>query len=86
MRKSDIEGEVNTFVVTSFLADHSLELQPNDSLLDMEVIDSAGVLELVSYLEERFGIKVEDDEMIPDNLESISNVARYVEKKLGCTV
>lgn len=86
MRKSDIEGEVNTFVVTSFLADRSLELQPNDSLLDMGVIDSAGVLALVSYLEERFGIKVEDDEMIPDNLESISNVARYVEKKLGCTV
>jgi acyl carrier protein len=86
MRKSDIEGEVNTFVVTSFLVDRSLELQPDDSLLDMEVIDSAGVVELVSYLEERFGIKVEDDEMIPDNLESISNVARYVEKKLGCTV
>lgn len=52
----------------------------------MGVIDSTGVLELVSYLEERFGIKVEDEEMIPDNLESIRNVARYVEKKLGCTV
>jgi acyl carrier protein len=86
MHKPDIESEVNTFVVTSFLAGRSLDLQPDDSLLDMGVIDSTGVLELVSYLEERFGIKVEDEEMIPDNLESIRNVARYVEKKLACTV
>jgi len=86
MHKADIEGEVNTFVVASFLAGSFVDLQPDDSLLDMGVIDSTGVLELVSYLEEHFGIKVEDEEMIPDNLESIKNVARYVEKKLGCTV
>jgi len=86
MQKSDIEGEVNTFVTTNFLAGRSLDLQPGDSLLDMGVIDSTGVLELVGYLEERFGIKVEDEEMIPDNLESITNIASYVERKLSCTV
>ena len=55
-------------------------------LLDKGVIDSTGVLELVAFLEERYEIKVEDDEVIPDNLDSVSNIAAYVEKKLSCAV
>jgi len=86
MHKSNIENEVYGFVRNAFPASQSMDLQTSDSLLDMGVIDSTGVLELVSYLEEHFGIKVEDEEMIPDNLESIKNIALYVEKKLGCTV
>jgi acyl carrier protein len=61
-------------------------LQPGDSLLGRGLIDSTGVLELVDFIEERFAIKVEDDEVIPDNLDSIRNVATYVAKKLSCVV
>jgi acyl carrier protein len=86
MDKSNIENEVYGFIQNTFPASQAMELQSGDSLLDMGVIDSTGVLELVAYLEEHFGIKVEDEEMIPDNLESINNIALYVEKKLGCIV
>ncbi len=49
----------------------------------MESWISTGILELVSFLEERFGIKIEDEELIPENLDSLLNVTCYVEKKLG---
>jgi acyl carrier protein len=61
-------------------------LQPNDSLLENGVIDSTGVLELVAFLEEHYAIKVEDDEVIPDNLDSTDSITAYVEKKLSCAV
>ena len=47
------------------------------------IIDSTGVLELVSFLEEQFGVTVEDEEMIPDNLDSLDNLAAYIARKQG---
>jgi acyl carrier protein len=82
----DIEREVRSFVITNFLFGQPLELQPEDSLLAGGVIDSTGVLELVDFLEERYAIKVEDAEVIPDNLDSIRNIATYVAKKISCVV
>jgi acyl carrier protein len=82
----DIEREVRSFVITNFLFGQPLELQPEDSLLAGGVIDSTGVLELVDFLEERYAIKVEDEEVIPDNLDSIRNIATYVAKKISCVV
>ena len=86
MSAPDIEREVHSFVLSNFLFGQSVELQPGDSLLGRGLIDSTGVLELVDFIEERFAIKVEDDEVIPDNLDSIRNVATYVAKKLSCVV
>jgi acyl carrier protein len=79
----DIEREVHSFVMSNFLFDQSVDLEPDDSLLDKGLIDSTGVIELVDFLEERFGIKVEDDEVIPANLDSVRSVAKYVVKKLS---
>ena len=86
MRRPDIENEVHSFVLTNFLFGQTLDLQPSDSLLDKGVIDSTGVLELIAFLEEQYAIKVEDDEVIPDNLDSEKSIAAYVEKKLSYTV
>ena len=47
------------------------------------IIDSTGMLELIMLVEEKFGIKVADDEMVPENLDSVSNVTAFVERKLG---
>jgi acyl carrier protein len=58
------------------------ELSSDDSLVDQGIIDSTGVLELVTYLEETYGIKVEDEELIPDNLDSINRLVSYLERKL----
>jgi acyl carrier protein len=82
----DIEREVHSFVVTNFLFGQSVDLQPEDSLLDRGLIDSTGVLELVDFIEERYAIKVEDEEVIPSNLDSVRNVTTYVARKLSCVV
>ena len=57
-------------------------LENADSFLDRGIVDSMGVLELVGFLEESYGITVEDQELIPDNLDSIDGVVRFVERKL----
>ncbi|MCE9535905.1 MAG: acyl carrier protein, partial [Nitrospirae bacterium] len=51
------------------------------SFLESGIIDSTGVLELVSFLEEQFKVKVEDEDLIPANLDSVNAIVRYVEKK-----
>jgi acyl carrier protein len=78
----DIEREVHSFIVTNFLFGQSVDLQPEESLLGRGLIDSTGVLELVDFIEERYAIKIEDEEVIPGNLDSINNVATYVARKL----
>lgn len=55
----------------------------DQSFLDLGVLDSTGVIELVSFLEETYGIQVEDEEMIPENLDSLNNIDRYVRGKLA---
>jgi acyl carrier protein len=78
----DIEREVRTFIVDHFLAGNASKLSADGSLLG-DVIDSMGVIALVSYLQEHFGITVEDDEVLPSNLDTINNLVGYVSKKLG---
>jgi acyl carrier protein len=64
-----------------FLGDDPSELSSAQSLIDSGIIDSTGVLELVGYLEEHFDIRIEDDELVPENLDSIDNIVRYVGRK-----
>jgi acyl carrier protein len=54
-----------------------------DSFLDHHVLDSTGFLELITYLEETYGLRVGDDEMMPENLDSIDAVAAFVSRKRG---
>jgi acyl carrier protein len=53
----------------------------SDSFMDHHIIDSTGFLEVVTFLEETFGITVEDDEMLPENLDSLNNIEAYINKK-----
>jgi acyl carrier protein len=86
MLATDIEREIHSFVLTNFLFGQTVDLQPDDSLLGRGLIDSTGVLELVDFLEERYEIKVEDEEVTPNNLDSVGKVAAYVVRKLSCVV
>jgi acyl carrier protein len=79
----DIGTEIRDFVVTNFLFGKGEDLSNDESLLENGVIDSTGVLELVSYLQERFEIRIEDDEIVPANLDSIHNLVDYVGRKTG---
>ena len=78
----DVKAALRQFIEQSFvLGAGGLKLEDGDSFLDHHVLDSTGFLELVAFLEETFGIKVGDAEMIPENLDSIENVAAFVTRK-----
>jgi acyl carrier protein len=73
--------------VRKYLADNLMlpgglaDLGDDASFLERNLLDSTGVLELVAFIEETYGVKVGDDEIIPDNLDSVTLVAQYVARK-----
>jgi len=80
----DIGATVRRFIAENFLFREEMESLADDaSFLEAGIIDSTGVLELVSFLESTFGIEVADAEMLPENLDSIRAVAAYVQRKAG---
>jgi acyl carrier protein len=82
MQKTDIECEIRAFLVDTFLFGRNDQLHNDAPLMD-KVIDSQGVVELVVFLQERFAISVEDDEVNTENLDSINKAVAYVVRKLG---
>jgi acyl carrier protein len=81
---TDIKAQVRKFISDNFIMGTSgAQFAEGDSFLQKRIIDSTGFLELVSYLEETFGIKVEDEEMTPDNLDSLNAIDAYVKRKSG---
>jgi acyl carrier protein len=81
-QKAEIKEKVKVFIKENFLldSDHKV-LNEDDSFLEKGIIDSTGVLELVSFIEETFGFRVEDEELIPDNLDSLNKITDYIAKK-----
>ncbi len=78
-----IETDVRGFVTDNFLFGRkNVSLDGDDSLLEQGLIDSTGVLELVSFIENKFEIKVEDNDLVPDNLDSINRLIAFIEAKL----
>ncbi len=79
---TDIAKEIHNFLQENYLLSGEGEpLSDDTSLLDEGIIDSTGVLELITFLEDQFEITVEDDEILPENLDSISKITAYVERK-----
>ena len=81
MSDVDIAARVRRYIVENFYVADAAALADQSSLLDLGIIDSTGVLELIGFIEREFGIHVEDDEMVPENLDSIAQVAAYVSSK-----
>ena len=76
--------QLRTFIVDNFLfgdATGRFTFSDDDSLQRRGIVDSTGILELVCHLQERYGIDITDGELVPDNLDSVSKVARFVERK-----
>ncbi len=76
-----MKERIRGFIVENFLFGEDGNLKDDTSFLDEGIIDSTGILELVSFLEEEFSITVEDEELVPENLDSINNLVSYLEKK-----
>ena len=77
-----MRDKIRSFIVENFLFGKDNGLEDDTSFLEEGIIDSTGVLELVSFLEEEYGIAVEDEELVPENLDSINNVIAYLERKI----
>ena len=77
-----IVSEIRSFIVTNFLFGQAPDtLNEDQSFLESGIIDSTGLLELVSFVEQRYGIAVGDSELLPENLDSLQNISRFVARK-----
>jgi len=80
----DIKAEVKTYIVDNFLmGSGGEEIADDTSFLEQDLLDSTGVLELISFMEESYEITVDDEEMLPENLDSLNAIEAYVTKKRG---
>jgi acyl carrier protein len=82
MHTTDIEHEIRGFLVETFLFGRNEELRNDAPLMD-KVIDSHGVVELVVFLQERFALRVEDEQVTTDNLDSVDKAVAFVARKLA---
>jgi len=74
--------QIRKFIFKNFMFnDKSRVLNDNESFLNSGIIDSTGVLELVSFVEETFNIQVKDDELIPENLDSVIQLVQFIQNK-----
>jgi acyl carrier protein len=77
-----IEGQIREFLAANFfLGDDPSALPGSASLIEAGIIDSTGVLELVGFLEETFDIRIAEEDLVPENLDSIHNILAYVQRK-----
>ena len=73
---------IRNFIKENFLfGSNDTEIHDEDSFLENGIVDSTGVLELVSFVENEFGIEVKDEELVPENFDSIEKLAQYIERK-----
>jgi acyl carrier protein len=79
---SSIEGEIRAYIAENILfSDNGYAYSDETSFLEEGIVDSMGIMELVMFVDEGFGITVEDEEVIPDNFDSVSKLAAYIRRK-----
>jgi acyl carrier protein len=78
---SEIKDKVRSFIVENFLFGDAGTLEDETSFLGEGIIDSTGILEMVDFIEENFGFTVADDELVPENLDTIKNLEAYITRK-----
>lgn len=77
----DTLAKVRAFVIENFYVTETSGLRDDESLMERGVVDSTGVLEVISFVEQTFDLSVSDDELLPENLDSIANIAAFVTRK-----
>lgn len=81
---SDIERDLTAFIVENFLFGNQDDApDPEASFMETGLIDSTGILEIVAFLESEWQIAVDDEDLIPENLDSVRNIKQFVERKRG---
>lgn len=83
----DIKSGTREFILENYMiGEREEDLNNDDSFLEKGIIDSTGILELVMFIEETYNMEVEDEEVIPDNLDSINKVCAYISNKAAQAV
>ena len=78
---SNLATSLREFIKENFLFGGDDSFSDDDSFLDLGIVDSTGVLELITHLETTYGVVVEDTELVPENLDSIANLERFITSK-----
>ncbi len=79
---ADIKEELREYIVENFLfGDSDFEFDEDTSFMDSGILDSTGILELITFVESTFNITINDDEVLPDNLDSLKNLEAFIRKK-----
>ena len=81
-----VKEKIKFFIVDNFLFGDEEGLEDQISFMDGAIIDSTGVLELVDYLENDFNITISDDELLPENLDTIENIVNFLGKKIDVKI
>ncbi len=78
--------KIRHFIRESFLFGGDDELRDDDSFLEMGIVDSTGVLELVAFLESEWELTIDDSELVPENLDSVDNIVGFLDRKRTAAV
>lgn len=78
---SNVKSQVRQFILNNFLMGTAVDIPDDASFMERHILDSTGVLELVTFIEQMFDVRVHDDEMIPENLDDLNNIERFVRQK-----
>jgi acyl carrier protein len=80
-----VETQIRQFIIQHFPSARRAELGSQEALLENGIVDSLGVLDLVSFMEQAFAITISDDELLPENFQTIERLAKFIENKRGMT-
>jgi acyl carrier protein len=79
----EVREKTRQYIIQTFLFGDGNKLADDISFLKNSIIDSTGMLELIRFIEEEFGMSIDDGELIPENLDSIDNIVSFVTRKKG---
>lgn len=84
--KTNVNTDIRNFILKKFPLARKQNVQDSDALLEKGMLDSQGVLEVVLFIEQEFGVIVEDDDLVSENFQTIERIAGYVQSKIGARV
>lgn len=77
----DYAKEIREFIISNFLFGNAGDLHDDTSFLESGIVDSTGMLELIMFLESTYGVKVEPEETVPENLDSVNHLVKFLGQK-----